>query len=60
MNVYMYVFVEFYFDHRVMTLFILFLQEIRQILFQKVPETRKALLLSEIDRVAQVCLLLLF
>ncbi|KAM1752806.1 hypothetical protein ACFX11_010738 [Malus domestica] len=27
--------------------------EIRQILFQKVPETRKALLLSEIDRVAQ-------
>ncbi|KAF7803897.1 vacuolar protein sorting-associated protein 54, chloroplastic isoform X1 [Senna tora] len=28
--------------------------EIRQILFLKVPETRKALLLSEIDRVAQV------
>ncbi|XP_009379690.2 vacuolar protein sorting-associated protein 54, chloroplastic isoform X3 [Pyrus x bretschneideri] len=27
--------------------------EIRQILFQKVPETRKALLLPEIDRVAQ-------
>lgn len=27
---------------------------IRQILFQKVPETRKPLLLSEIDRVAQV------
>ncbi|KAM1752805.1 hypothetical protein ACFX11_010738 [Malus domestica] len=44
---------EFYFDHRVITLFIPFLQEIRQILFQKVPETRKALLLSEIDRVAQ-------
>lgn len=29
---------------------------IRQILFQKVPETRKPLLLSEIDRVAQVYL----
>ncbi|KAE9461488.1 hypothetical protein C3L33_06606, partial [Rhododendron williamsianum] len=28
-------------------------QEIRNILFSKVPETRKALLLSEIDRVAQ-------
>ncbi|PRQ41589.1 putative vps54-likeVacuolar protein sorting-associated protein [Rosa chinensis] len=27
--------------------------ELRQILFQKVPETRKAMLLSEIDRVAQ-------
>ncbi|CAN1166557.1 Vacuolar protein sorting-associated protein 54, chloroplastic [Linum perenne] len=27
--------------------------EIRQVLFSKVPETRKALLLSEIDRVAQ-------
>lgn len=30
-------------------------EEIRQILFTKVPDTRKALLLLEIERVAQVC-----
>lgn len=29
-------------------------EEIRQILFLKVPDTRKPLLFSEIDRVAQV------
>lgn len=34
---------------------IIFSPEIRRILFMKVPETRKALLLSEMDRVAQVC-----
>lgn len=39
----------------IMTLSISLYLEIRQILFLKVPETRKPLLLSEIDRVAQVC-----
>lgn len=29
-------------------------KEIKQVLFLKVPEARKALLLSEVDRVAQV------
>lgn len=32
------------------------IQDIRQVLFLKIPEARKALLVSEIDRVAQVYL----
>lgn len=30
-------------------------EEIQRVLFKKVPETRKALLAVEIERVAQVC-----